>query len=268
MSAPPGAASFRPADLARLPAATLRLVLAPGPAAPPLEDVAAALRTEAGALFAVAAALPPARAERLLRLSQRPVSGAEAEAAAHRLVAGLFWPLVYELAPDRWRALAEAEAVHPDLVAQLPVDGARVLEVAAGSGRLTLPIAARARWTVAVEPAEPLRGRLSERLGARGAVIAALSQALPFPDDSFDVVLACTGMAPEAPLGGEAALAELERVARRAVLLVGPEDPSWFMARGYRRRDFPLVPAAAPAGVTEFFGPLDPPRTLLQRELG
>ncbi len=157
LSAPPGASTFEPSDVARLRPATLRLVLAPGPGAPPLEDVAAALAGRPSELFAVAAALPAARGERLLRLSQRPLAAEEAGAAACRVVRGLFWPLVYELAPERWTALARAERVHADLIAALPVAGLRVLDVAAGSGRLTLPVASRARWTAATEPAPALR---------------------------------------------------------------------------------------------------------------
>lgn len=264
LSAPPGAATFQPADLARLSPASLRLLLAPGPAAPPLDDVAAGLAGSAAGLRAIAETLPPARGERLMRLAQRPVTAEAAHEAGRRLVRGLFWPLVYELAPERWDALAAAERVHPDLLAALPVDGARVLDVAAGTGRLTEPVARRAAFTAAAEPSEALRARLRARLGGGASVVAALSQALPFADRAFDVALCCAGLAPDPPLGGPAAVAELERVAA-VVALVGPEEPRWFEARGYARRDFPAASGDHPPELVAFFGPLDPPRVLLVR---
>ena len=264
LSAPPGAAAFEAPDVARLSPSTLRLLLAPGPAAPPLEDVAAGLAGAPGALRAVAQALPPARGERLLRLSQRPVPPETARAAGERLVRGLFWPLVYELEPDRWAALAAAERLPEGLLSALPVDGRRVLDVAAGSGRLTLPVAARAAWTVATEPSAPLRERLAHGLGARGAVVAARTQALPFADRAFDVVLCCAAVGPDGPLGGEPAVRELERLGA-LLALVGPERPEWFEERGYRRLDFPAPDPQAAPEVTDFFGPLHPPRTLLLR---
>jgi len=63
-TAPPGSARFAAADLARLGRATLNLLLAPGPCAPPLEDVAAALgdRPRRAARRRVGAAAAPARA--------------------------------------------------------------------------------------------------------------------------------------------------------------------------------------------------------------
>ncbi len=268
-SAPPGAASFQPADLARLPVSTLRLVLAPSPSAPPLEDVAAALAGSRQELQVLARALPPARGERLLRLSQRPVPPELSAEAGERLVRGLFWPLVYELAPERWVRLAEVERIPAELLRALPVDGGRVLEVAAGSGRLTAGIAARAGLAVAAEPAAGLRRRLQARLGDGAFVVAALTQHLPFSSASFDAALCCAAISPDPPLGGTAALAEMTRVTRPggSIALVGPERPEWFVERGFVRHDFAGPPAPAPPDVVDFFGPLDPPHTLLVRRL-
>src|SRR5215472_3231809 len=136
-SAPAGSDRFRSADLARLGRVSLRLLLTPGPSAPPLEDVAAALAGEPGPLFAIASTLPPERGERLLRLSQRGWPAEQRGAAGRRLVRGSFWYLAYELAPDLWDRLARAERIAPALLADLTADGGRVLEVGAGSGRLT-----------------------------------------------------------------------------------------------------------------------------------
>src|SRR5437588_356233 len=69
-SAPAGSERFRPADLARLGRASMRRLLAPGPSAPPLDDVAAALAGDPPTLLAIASSLQLARGERLPRLSR------------------------------------------------------------------------------------------------------------------------------------------------------------------------------------------------------
>lgn len=262
MSAPPGSASFQAADVARLSRSALRAALAPGPAAPPLEEIAAALCGPD--LFTVAAALDPARGERLLRLGQRPVAEAQQAAAAARLVRGLFWPLVYELASERWAALAEVEVLPPALVDDLP-SGRLAVEAGAGSGRLTGHLARNARHVLAHELSVPLCRRLRDHFGENVTVVAAASQRLPVRDGAADVAASCAALSPDPPLGGEAALGELRRVTRPGgwIVIVGPESPEWFVERGFERRTYEKPPVAPPAGVVEFFGPLDPPDTLL-----
>ena len=267
LAAPPGSAQFEPADVARLTRSTLHRLFTPSPAAPPLEDVAAALGRDPAALFKVAAALEPARGERLLRLGQRPAADGEREGAGRRLVGGLFWSLVYELEPDRWMALAEAEPIAPELLLELPATGARVVEAGAGAGRLTRHLAGVAAIVVAVEPCAQFRLRL--RAATSAQVVAGVTQQLPVRSGWADLATVGAAMSPELPLGGPAALAELERVVRPGgtVALVGPERPEWFEERGYRRRDFPVPALAPPAELTAYFGPLNPPRTLLTRTL-
>ncbi len=268
-AAPKGSRRFSPADLARLSRPSLRQLFEPGPSAPPLEEAAAALASAGQALFAVASALPPERGERLLRLAQRPVAQAERDAAAQRLVRGCFWALAYELEPDLWARLAEAEPISPELLAALPVDGALAVEVAAGTGRLTRHLVGRARRVLAVEPCPPLRRRLLDAL-EDVEVVAAFGQALPFPNGFADVLLSCTTFGPDPPLGGERVAAELERCVRPGgrVVLVGPEAPEWWVARDYSRRTFPapLMPPADPA-LEDFFGTRRPPTELLVKDL-
>jgi SAM-dependent methyltransferase len=268
-TAPPGSQRFRPADLARLGRTTLSLLLVPSPSAPPLDDVALALGDQPGALRAVAAALPPPRGERLLRLARRPAPAERRREAGNRVVRGVFWYLAYELAPGLWDRLAAAEPIAPDLVADLPADGARVLEVAAGSGRLTGSLAARAALLVAVEPCPPLRRLLHER-HPDVLVLAGVGHRLPVGDGWADLVTSCASFGPDPPLGGESVRAELERCARPGgtVALVSPENPGWWERRGYALHTY-ARPAARPDPELEaFFGPLRPPHQLAVRRVG
>ena len=127
-SAPPGAAGFVGDDLRRLPPKVFEALVAGAP-----ED------------------------------DRRLVEQGDRE-ATRRLVRASFWTLVYHLLPERWDALSRIEPIHPGVIAALPADGARVLEVAAGTGRLTVHLAARARIVIAVEPVAPLREILQRRL--------------------------------------------------------------------------------------------------------
>ena len=266
--APAGSERFRPRDLARLDRASLRLLLEPGPSAPPLEDVAAALAGEPRALQAIVAALPPARGERLLRLSRRPRPDADRRAAGERLVRGAFWYLAYELAAHLWERLAHAELIAPPLVADLPADAARVLDVAAGTGRLTAALAPRAARVVAIEPCAPLRRVLRRRLPAV-AVVAAEGRHLPVASGWADLVASCAAFGPHPPLGGEGVVAELERCCRPGgtVALVSPEEPAWWERRGYALRVYPEPVVRFDPDVEAFFGPPHPPHRLLYKRL-
>lgn len=266
-AAPPGSERFRATDLARLAQATLNLLLQPGPAAPPLEDVAAALAPTPDALHRVASALPPARGERLLRLSQRPVPAEAREAAARRLVRGLFWFLAYELEPLLWDRLALAEPIHPALLEALPVHG-RVLEVAAGSGRLTALLEGRARILVAIEPCRPLRRLLRQRCPT-AHVMAGTAHRLPVVGGWADLVCSCAALGPDPPLGGEVVRGELERCCRPlgTVALVSPEDPAWWQQRGYEMTEFPILEVKLDPDLEAFFGPPQPPHVLLLKRV-
>jgi SAM-dependent methyltransferase len=143
------------------------------------------------------------------------------------------------------------------------------VEVAAGTGRLTCLLEARPGRVVAVEPAAALRALLRRRLPDT-LVTAGLGQALPLAAACADLVVSCASFGPDAPLGGERVLAELERCAAPggAVALVGPEQPDWFAARGYTRITFPAEHAAMPPDLVDFFGPrLQPPADLLLKRL-
>lgn len=229
-SAPPGAAQFGAADLRRLPPKVLEELLASAPAA------------------------------------ERALFERGDAAAIGRLTKAGFWTLVYNLEPERWDALSHAEPIHPGVLAALPVDDARVLEVAAGTGRLTKHLAARARSLIAVEPAVPLREILQRRF-PEVAVLDGVARDLPVSKGWADVTVSSASLGPD-----PAILKEAERCTRRGGLhaLISPSEPEWFEKRGYERLRFDprevKIPPHDPE-LEEFFGPLDPPHELLLKSL-
>lgn len=174
-----------------------------------------------------------------------------------------FWTLVYHLEPERWDELAQVEPVSPDLVGLLP-RVRRAVDLGAGSGRLTQHIAQRAGHVVAIEPAlgliRLLRGRLPQV-----RALAAWAEALPLRDGWSELTAACGAFGPDPPV-----LAELERVtcAGGVIALINPEQPEWFEAHGWERRD--VEPAAVPPhdrALDAFFGPPDPPSVLVTKRV-
>ncbi len=158
----------------------------------------------------------------------------------------LAWELLYRLEPDLYDRLATAERLHPEVVGWLPRDVGRIAEVGAGSGRLTMQLTDRGQHVVAVEPALPLRRLLRRKLAAAGhgdrvQVLPGFFDELPLADDFADLVVTCSAFTPAAEHGGDAGLAELERVCRPAglVAIIWPNHLDWLAARGYRYVSFP-----------------------------
>jgi len=157
----------------------------------------------------------------------------------------LAWELLYRREPELYDRLVHAERLHPAVLRWLPDRVDRIVEVGAGTGRLTLDLLDRARELVAVEPAAPLRDVLTRRLvraehGCRARVTAGFFDDLPLPDDWADLVVACSAFTPEAGHGGETGLAEMERVCRPGglVVIVWPNNVGWLAARGYEYVSF------------------------------
>ncbi|MGQ0550749.1 MAG: class I SAM-dependent methyltransferase [Armatimonadota bacterium] len=71
--------------------------------------------------------------------------------------------------------------------------GKRVLEIGCGDGRLTRPLAERARSVVAIDPERldiaRARRALPTRLKGRVDFEVASGESLPFPDEAFDVAV-------------------------------------------------------------------------------
>jgi SAM-dependent methyltransferase len=152
----------------------------------------------------------------------------------------LAWELLYRLEPELYDRLVSAERLHPGVIDWLPDNVERIVEVGAGSGRLTLELVHRARELVAIEPAAPLRTILESKLAAadpthRTRVTAGFFDDLPVTDDCADVVVACSALTPAPGHGGEAGLAEMERACRPGgcVVIVWPNEVRWLAAHGY-----------------------------------
>jgi SAM-dependent methyltransferase len=158
----------------------------------------------------------------------------------------LAWELLYRLEPELYDRLATAERLHPEVVGWLPRDLGRIAEIGAGTGRLTMELTGRGQRIVAVEPAQPLRRILRRKLAATGhrdrvRVIPGFFDALPLAGGSADLVVACSAFTPAPEHGGEAGLAEMERVGRPdgLVVIVWPNHLDWLAAHGYRYVSFP-----------------------------
>ena len=165
----------------------------------------------------------------------------------------LAWELLYRLEPDLYDRLIAAEPLHPGILEWLPPHVPRIIEVGAGTGRLTRDLVGRCDHLTAIEPAQPLRERLRHNLGSpipspsgggQGGgvgIIGGFFDALPAPDRSAELVTACSALTPEPAHGGERGLAEMERVCAPGgmVVIIWPNEPDWLVAHGYRVLSFP-----------------------------
>jgi SAM-dependent methyltransferase len=157
----------------------------------------------------------------------------------------LAWELLYRLEPALYDRLVTAERLHPGIIDWLPRTGDRIVEVGAGTGRLTLHLVDRAPEIVAVEPARQLREILQHKLdavscGSRVRVVHGFFDELPLPDGFAGLVLACSAFTPDPAHGGDAGLAEMERVCMPGgrVVIIWPNNMSWLSARGYEHVSF------------------------------
>ena len=97
-----------------------------------------------------------------------------------------------------------------------------------------------------MEPATGLRRILRRKLaetdhGERVRVADGFFDDLPLPDDFADLVVACSAFTPASGHGGEAGLAEMERVCRPGgcVVIIWPNHRAWLAARHYQYVCFP-----------------------------
>ena len=157
----------------------------------------------------------------------------------------LAWELLYRLEPQLYDRLATVEHLHPGILTWLPHTAGTIVEVGAGTGRLTLELIDRGLEVVAIEPALPLRRILKRKLaaadhGSRARVVRGFFDHLPLPGDYADLVVACSALTPASAHGGEAGLSEMERVCRPGgcVAVIWPNNIDWLADRGYRHVSF------------------------------
>ena len=147
--------------------------------------------------------------------------------------------------PSSWTGSCRRERLHPGVLGSLPQGVQRIIEVGAGTGRLTIELMDRAEEILAIEPAAPMREILDRKLsradgGHRVRVIGGFFDELPAANDWADLVVTCSSLTPDAGHGGDAGLAEMERVCRPggAVMIVWPNNLDWLASHGYRHMSF------------------------------
>jgi SAM-dependent methyltransferase len=163
---------------------------------------------------------------------------------APRIDRSLAFELLYRLEPDLYDRLVAAERIHPAVLEWLPcVD--RVVEVGAGSGRLTTHLVTRCARLVAVEPARPMRELLTAALSRRAVggvdIVDGFFDALPAPDASADLVVTCAALDRDTAHGGDTGLVEMERVCAPGgvMAVVWPNHLDWLSAHGFTHLSFP-----------------------------
>lgn len=108
---------------------------------------------------------------------------------------------------ERGRPAYSLEAVERLAKELLILPGTHVLDLAAGTGKLTRPLVAIGAEVVAVEPVAAMRAKLADVPGVE--ILDGTAEAIPLPDGSVDVVT--VGQAFHW-FDGERALAEIHRV--------------------------------------------------------
>lgn len=244
---PPRARAFVLDHVAAFDDDALRAFLAPGDWGVDVRRLGLALQGERYAELAarVATVLEGDRRAVFVAAQGERAADDVVEAARRHVVRRLFWPLLYWHDPAAYEELVSGEHIHPDLLASLGIAGKVVADLGAGAGRFTLYAARIARRVVAVDIVPALLHRLAGKAQEAGLDNIEIRRGdfchLPLEDNEVDVAVACSALTSHAPWGGEAALAEAIRIVRPGgeVVVIWPDDPAWFCARGFEYRSLP-----------------------------
>ena len=213
-------------------------------------------------------ALPPDDRATFAQARHRATPTHACDLARCAVLDRLFWELTYWKTPEEYERLTAGEQVHLGALDVARVDGAVVLDAGAGAGRVTLPLARRARKVYALDPAPPLLHLLDRKLTAAGLrnieLLRGAFQRVPLPDNSVDAVVACSAFGADEAHGGQRGLDELLRVTRPGgrIVIIWPTDPAWFAGQGFTytvlpghlTNTFPTLEDAWEVA-TRFYGP-------------
>ncbi len=153
--------------------------------------------------------------------------------------------ILYRKEPDLYERLIAGERIHPAVIDWLPTGLSTIVEVAAGTGRLTMDLLGRCEHLIAVEPVAAFRTLLAskaEHAGVKNLEIrSGFFDDVPVSSRSADLVVSCSALTSDPWHGGENGLRELERVASPGalVVLVWPADVSWLREHGFNYQSFP-----------------------------
>jgi SAM-dependent methyltransferase len=166
--------------------------------------------------------------------------------AWEEVAAEVAWELLYRIEPELYARMIAGEQLHPGILGWIPPVIRRAVDVGAGLGRLTLELALRCHEVIAVDPAAPLRHGLESRLRVLGyqnvSVRNGFFDELPLPSSWADATFTCSAFTCDPVHGGDAGIAELERVTCPGGLVVivwPPRDRRWLAQRGYSWVEFP-----------------------------
>lgn len=164
-------------------------------------------------------------------------------AAWDGILEALAWELLYRVEPHLCERMISGERLHPSIIEWMPnVDSA--VEIGAGTGRWTLPLASKCERLIAAEPSSPLRGMLESNLAEMHVnnvePIHGFFDDLPLETASAGLVTSCSAFTPHESHGGEGGLKEMERVCSSGgmIVLVSPTETAWFVERGFSHVGF------------------------------
>ena len=196
--------------------------------------------------------LPGSKSSHFMQEFHRQVMPEQIETASRDVLDRLFWELTYWKTPELYNELTEGEQLHPGIFKQLESDirDKSVLDAGAGSGRASFEcLRYGARLIYAVEPSPGLLRILQRKLathpyGQRVEALDGSFESLPLENGSVDTALSCSAFTAEPAQGGEAGLAEMQRVTKPGgkVVIIWPriEDYEWLAQCGFQHVTLPV----------------------------